>query len=81
MVMEYIATFFSHSGAVKYGRFLSSRNIPSETMPVPRKLSSSCGVCVKFKTSENIITRVSEDIDKIYLLEGSGVKLIYENKE
>ncbi|WP_073026096.1 DUF3343 domain-containing protein [Lutispora thermophila] len=78
--MDYIATFFSHIGAIKYSKFLSSRNISSETMPVPRKLSSSCGVCVKFKTGENIKNMISEDIDKVYVLEGSDVKLIYENK-
>ncbi|HHY78079.1 MAG TPA: DUF3343 domain-containing protein [Clostridiales bacterium] len=78
--MEYIATFFSHFGAIKYGKFLSSKKISSETMPVPRKLSSSCGVCVKFKTSEDIKNMISEDIDKIYLIDGSDIKLIYENK-
>ena len=78
--MEYIATFFTHFGAVKYSRFLSSKDIPSETMPVPRKLSSSCGVCVKFRTSEDIASMVSDDIEKIFLLEGHETKLIYDNK-
>lgn len=78
--MEYIATFYTHFGAIKYSRFLSSKNISSETMPVPRKLSSSCGICVKFKTSEDISTMISEDIEKVFLIESSDTELIYDNK-
>ncbi|MCQ1529587.1 MAG: DUF3343 domain-containing protein [Lutispora sp.] len=78
--MEYIVTFFTHFGAIKYSRFLSGKGIPSETMPVPRKLSSSCGVCVKFRASEEISSMVSDDIERIFLLEGSEAKLIYDNK-
>jgi len=80
MTMEYIATFFTHFGAIKYSRFLASKNISSETMPVPRKLSSSCGICVKFNTEESINTLISEDIERIFLLEGSETKVIYVNE-
>ncbi len=42
--MEYIGTFFTHSGAIKYSRFLNKLNINNQTMPVPRKISSNCGI-------------------------------------
>lgn len=43
---EYIATFFSHFGAMQ---FRKEAGVDSPVlMPVPRKLSSSCGTCVKF---------------------------------
>lgn len=77
--MEYIATFYTHSGAIKYSKYLSSINVTSETMPVPRKLSSSCGICVKFNTSLNISSIVSEDIEKIFAIDGINIKKIYES--
>ena len=45
----YIATFFSHFGAVRFGRQLREAGIDCALMPVPRQVSSSCGTCVRFK--------------------------------
>lgn len=42
----YIATFYSHFGAIRYKRLCAERNISAHVMPVPRDLSSSCGSCV-----------------------------------
>ena len=44
----YIATFFSHFGAVRFGRQLREAGIDCALMPVPRQVSSSCGTCVRF---------------------------------
>lgn len=77
--MEYIAIFYTHFGAIKYSKYLSGKNITSEIMPVPRKISSSCGICVKFKTDLDVSTIVSEDIEKIFAIDDSNMKLIYEN--
>ena len=43
--MEYIFTFFSHFGAVRFNRKCNEMHIKSRLMPTPRKLSSSCGTC------------------------------------
>ena len=45
--MTYIATFFSHFGAMRYELLCREAGIESRTMPVPRDLSSSCGTCVR----------------------------------
>ena len=45
--MTYIATFFSHFGAMRYELLCRASGIESRTMPVPRDLSSSCGTCVR----------------------------------
>ena len=45
--MTYIATFFSHFGAMRYELACREAGIASRTMPVPRDLSSSCGTCVR----------------------------------
>jgi len=47
--MEYIATFFTHSGAVKYKKYMQKLGIQAELMPVPRRLSSDCGIAARFE--------------------------------
>ena len=47
--MSRIATFFSHFGAVSFRRTCDAAGIPARLMPVPRRLSSSCGTCVRFE--------------------------------
>lgn len=75
--MEYIAVFFTHSGAVKYDKYLKKTSINSELMPVPRKLSSNCGIGVKFNYIMDINRIISEDIEKLFSIENQEYKLIY----
>ncbi len=49
-------------------------------MPVPRRFSSNCGIGVRFTTGENIEELISEDLEKLFLLQESQDKLIYENE-
>ena len=46
---KYLATFYSHYGALVYYKNLKKQNILSKMMPVPRKVSSSCGTCVYYE--------------------------------
>ena len=46
--MTYIATFYSHFGAIRFKRLCRDAGMPAELMPVPRNLSSSCGTCVRY---------------------------------
>ncbi|HOK63111.1 MAG TPA: DUF3343 domain-containing protein [Soehngenia sp.] len=78
--MEYIALFYTHYGAIKYSKFLKSKNVENEIMPVPRALSSSCGICVKFSTTIDIRTIVSNDIESIFMLSEGEYKKIYQSK-
>ena len=48
-MITYIATFYSHYGAIQFRRNCQAMNLSAEVMPVPRDLSSSCGTCVWFK--------------------------------
>ena len=77
--MQYIATFFTHSGAVKYQNHLKNQGIPVELMPVPRKLSSSCGIAARFEYAGDIRSMVSEDIDGMYMCENNTYRLVYKN--
>lgn len=73
--MNYFATFFTHSGAIKFSRFLSKNNIENESCPVPRKLSSNCGIGVNFSYTSSVDEIYIEDIEKIYIKENNDYKL------
>lgn len=48
--MIYIATFFSHFGAIRFQKLCQGRDWEAVLMPVPRNLSSSCGTCVRYRS-------------------------------
>ena len=72
--MNYIATFFSHYGAIGFDRDCRSKNIFCKLMPVPRSLSSSCGTCAFFKTTQDIEQFKNEDIENIYPVDENFVE-------
>lgn len=74
--MKYLITFHTHAGAVRFERLLSKEGLDCELMPVPRKLSSSCGVCARFD-AEKYRQWEDEDVDSIYLVENKEYQLIY----
>lgn len=49
MKEAFIATFYSHFGAMAFHKQCKEAGFESRIMPVPRTLSSSCGTCVWFK--------------------------------
>jgi len=78
--MTYFALFFTYTGAMKYEKYLKSRGCSCEIMPVPRKLTSNCGVGSKFTFEEDINSVISEDIEKLFKVEGEKYTLIYEEE-
>ena len=42
-MQTFIATFFSHFGAIRFNKQLKEAGIQGKLMPVPRRVSSSCG--------------------------------------
>lgn len=74
---EYIALFFTHSGAIKFERFIKGKNIKSVLMPVPRKLSSSCGVGVRFQFNDNINEILIDEIESLHEIEENNYRRIY----
>jgi len=75
---EYIAVLFTHSDAIKLSRECQKRNIKYKLMPVPRKLSSNCGVCVNFHYEEDIQDLIFSGIEKIFHIEDGNYILVYE---
>ena len=45
---------------------LNKKNILNETSPVPRKLSSNCGIGVSLNYDEDIEELYIEDMERIY---------------
>ena len=64
--MKYIATFFSHFGAIRFEKNCRGRNVPAKLMPVPRSLSSSCGTCVSYESDNyDLGLSVSDEVEQI----------------
>ena len=63
---EYIATFHTHLAALMTNRTLTSRGVKARMMPVPRKLSSSCGTCVRYFAEEAHLDAMDEDVEAVY---------------
>jgi hypothetical protein len=77
--MKYIATFYTHSGAVKYKRYMKRNGIDIELMPVPREISSNCGIGTRFTLDDDIRLYISEDMEKVFEITIDGYKLIHED--
>ncbi len=68
---EYIATFHTHLSALMTNRSLSALGLAARMMPVPRKLSSSCGTCVRYLAQEPHLEAMDEDVEAVYEKNGS----------
>ena len=63
---EFIATFHTHLSALMTSRSLTALGIRAQMMPVPRKLSSSCGTCVRYHAEEPNLSAMDEDVEAVY---------------
>ena len=71
--MTYIATFFSHFGAIRYKKLCEQAGYAAKTMPVPRTLSSSCGTCVRCEGGYVAPTGVcAQEVDRIAEVRDGG---------
>jgi hypothetical protein len=62
---KYIATFFSYYDALTFFNFIKEKNINARLMPVPRKVSASCGTCVSY-TSDLKIDFTGYGLEALY---------------
>ena len=63
---EFIATFHTHLSALMTCRKLTSLGLTARMMPVPRKLSSSCGTCVRYQAEEPLLNLMDADVEAVY---------------
>lgn len=76
--MEYIATFHTHYGAMTFHRRLMAMGDSPVMMPVPRRLSASCGTCVAFGMPFTA-AMANYDLDAVY--SAGDYRLIYRSEE
>ena len=77
--MIYIATFFSHFGAMQCKKLCDRAGLPAKMMPVPRKLSSSCGTCVRVEAQDAEQIPRTEESEQIALEEEDGYQILWSN--
>lgn len=67
---EYIGTFHTHLSALMTCRKLTALGATARMMPVPRKLSSSCGTCVLYQATDPHLEIMDEDVEGVYQVTG-----------
>ena len=81
---QYIATFFSHFGAIRFQRLCTQLGWPAQLAPVPRSLSSSCGTCVLFQTAElakkDLSQLITPELEQL-VLDENGYTFLYTAEE
>lgn len=79
--MKYIATFYSHFGAIRFKKLCETQNIAAKIMPVPRDLSSSCGTCVKCEGELIALDEIhTDEVEQIAEITNTGYQIIYRAK-
>lgn len=74
---EYIATFYSHYGALCFKKNCEKLGLSAVIMPVPRNLSSSCGTCVRFQSSDRDFPEKNEELEQIVEIQKDGYCVIF----
>jgi len=77
-MQTYIATFFSHFGAIRFNKQLKELGLHGKLMPVPRRVSSSCGTCVKFEAASDTTVH-SDDLEQLFLVQGEELTMLRSN--
>ena len=76
--MIYIATFYSHFGAMRCKKMCDETGISARMMPVPRMLSSSCGTCVRIEADDAAILPRTEETEQLALEEKDGYHILWK---
>lgn len=77
---SYIATFHTHLSALLTCQSLTAAGAQARMMPVPRKLSASCGTCVAYEAPEPLLERMDTDVERVFAAEGDAYSLLLENE-
>ena len=78
---EFIATFHTHLSALMTCRNLNGRGAKAGMMPVPRKLSSSCGTCVRYHAEDALLDAMDVDVEGVYEVLGREEYALLMEKE
>jgi len=73
---DYIATFHTHFSALASRKNLAAAGVESRMTPVPRALSSSCGVCLRYSAETPLDGLMHRDMERIVLARGDGYETV-----
>jgi len=82
-----VATFHSTYSVLKAEKLFKSAGLEQvRLIPVPSRISSDCGVTVRFRGADldrarEILETLRDDLEGIYLQEGDLWKTIFEEKD
>lgn len=74
--MTYLATFHTHLSAMRSCRALQTAGLTASMEPVPRKLSSSCGTCVRYEAESPHTDLLDRDAEAVFRVENAGYELL-----
>ena len=77
---RYIATFHTHLSALLTCQSLTAAGVATRMMPVPRKLSASCGTCVDYEAAEPLLEKMDTDVERVFAVDGDSYALLLENE-
>ena len=77
---RYIATFHTHLSALLTCQSLTAAGVSARMMPVPRKLSASCGTCVDYEAAEPLLEKMDADVERVFAVDGDSYALLLENE-
>lgn len=77
---QYIATFHTHLAALMTCRNLNGKGAKAAMMPVPRKLSASCGTCVSYQADSPLLEQMDTDVERVFAVDGDSYTLLLENE-
>ena len=70
--MKYLATFYTHYGAMHFHKHCVKEGVSAKMAPVPRELSASCGVCVRFESERAACISDHADMECCYVVATDG---------
>ena len=77
---RYIATFHTHLSALLTCQRLTAAGVRARMMPVPRKLSASCGTCVTYQAAAPLLDKMDADVERVFQVDGETYTLLLENE-
>lgn len=75
---QYVLLFYTHGGAIRISRDLKAQGVQHELAPVPRELSSSCGVAGFVELDDDHSSLIDDEhVERIYVMTEEGYDLVH----
>lgn len=78
---RYLATFYTHLSAMLTCRRLQAHGVEAEMSPVPRRVSASCGTCVRYAADDPRLPLMDRDTECVYRCLPDGTYALLHRNE